>query len=62
MRLSKLHVGPVLFFHLSEKLIDQVDQQTSELLSQVQKMLDHDAEPDLPHWIQVFSLYCQYLM
>lgn len=51
-----------LFFHLSEKLIDQVGQQTLELLNQVQKMPDHDAGPDPPHWTQVFSLCCQYLM
>lgn len=62
LRVSKLQVGSALFFHLSEKLIDPVDQQTSVLLNQVQKMPDRDAGPDLPHWTQVFSLCCQYLM
>lgn len=50
------------FFHLSEKLTDQVDQQTMELLNLVQKMPDRDVGFDLPHWTQVFSLCCRYLM
>lgn len=62
MWLSKLQVVSALFFHLSEKLFDQVGQLTSELSNQVQKMPDHDAGPDLHHWTQVFALCCQYLM